>query len=1138
MALAALLPMITTSQIPPNRPLRALTPLTALALAVVLAATGMPAASQAVAAPADVPASKSTKTVTLITGDKVSVAADGSIARVQRAEGREDASFAVREADGHSYVIPADAALAVAQGRLDRRLFDVTQLLAYGYDDAGRSDLPLIVTYAGDETPPASAFRAARARVSRALDGVNGVALRADKRGGSAFWDTFTDGGEDGEGTARLAGSPAVRKVKKVWLDGRRKASLDKSVPQMGTPAAWAAGLDGTGVKVAVLDTGVDQTHPDLAGQEITERNFSESPDTVDRFGHGTHVASTVAGTGAKADGRFKGVAPGARLLDAKVLDDRGGGLDSGVIAGMEWAVAQGADVVNLSLGGTDTPGIDPLEETVNRLSAESDALFVIAAGNEGEGGESTVGSPGSAESALTVGAVDKEDRLADFSSRGPRVGDGGVKPDLTAPGVGITAAAASGSIMEQWYPSGTDGYATLDGTSMATPHVAGAAAILAQRHPDWSGEQLKATLTASTDPGPYSAYQQGTGRTDVARALEQTVVTEQGPLGFGLQKWPHTDDQPVTKELTYRNPGTEPVVLDLGMEARSVDGEPAPGGMFALSTRRLTVPAGGTASATVTADTRVGTDADDGSYGGSVTAVSADGRTSVRTAFGVVREVESYDLTIKQLDEAGRPTGNGFTTIVGRDRDFSQDVADATDGELTVRLPKGGYGLTGIIAGDESSPASYFLAPAVQLDRDTTIVMDARQARSVRATVPDAQAENTHAQLIPGYTRTDGQPMPWVIFDFPGFQNFKVAHVGPKAPKGAAYAQYSGFWTRKSADGTDVNYRLAWNRSGSLGGFTAQVRRRDLAKVDFTVGRPGPDAGAQIAVSPLTPDGNLSADFSTPTLRDLPLRTTDYVLGNGVKWSYSAHSWETETSLQGQYTAFQPRKRYTVRFNVGVFGPALPPGEGEPRGMYPGLARSGNTIRASLPLFGDGAGNVGSSSVSKLESSLRADGEEIATDGDPLFSADYTVPEEARRYELTMDASRDPELYPVSTQVRAEWTFDSAKVADSGWTRLPLSAVRFSPELSTQSTAKAGARFEVPFTVEGAATKGTVEKLEFEVSYDGGRTWTTAEAVQGTHLVLDHPAEPGTVSLRAKLTDRDGNTLVQTVERAYLTVR
>ncbi|NNN34878.1 S8 family serine peptidase [Streptomyces sp. S3(2020)] len=1121
---------------PPSRHLSTATPPAVIALAVVLAATAIPGVGRAVAASVDTPErGKGTRTVTLITGDTVTVAKDGSVTGIERAKGREGASFSVRKVDGHTYVTPGDAALPVVQGKLDRRLFDITQLLAYGYDDARRSDMPLIVTYGGDGTPAASAFRDARARVSQTLDSVNGVALRADKRGGAAFWDTFTDGGDGGEGTARLTGSPAVKKIEKVWLDGKRQADLDRSVPQIGAPTAWEAGFDGTGVKVAVLDTGVDETHPDLAGQEITERNFSDSQDSIDRNGHGTHVASTIAGTGAKSQGRYKGVAPGARILAGKVLDDGGGGWDSDIIAGMEWAVAEGADVVNMSMGGTDTMGVDPLEETVNRLSATSDTLFVIAVGNEGDG-ESTVGSPGSAESALTVGAVDRDDKLADFSSRGPRVGDGGLKPDLTAPGVDIVAAASTASELEEWYPAGTAGYAELSGTSMATPHAAGAAALLAQQHPDWTGERIKAALTGSAKPGPYSAYQQGTGRTDVARAIGQTVVAEQGPISFGRPQWPHTDDQPVAKEITYRNLGTEQVVLDLSVEALGVDGKPAPEGLFEISSRQITVPAGGTASTTVTADTRVGGDTY-GSWGGSVTAASADGGTSVRTAFGVEREAESYNLTVKQLDDEGKPSGNGWTRINGRDRSYTADLADS-DGELTVRLPKGSYALTGILGGaDESAADSYFLAPAVELDKDTTIVMDARKTESVGITLPDAAARNDHAQLIPGYTRTDGNALDgWEIYAFPDFQNFKVAHVGPEAPKNAAYAQYSGFWRSEDADGRAVNYRMAWNRTGSLGAFTADVRRKDLAKIDLTFGTPAPDTGLVFAM-PLSPDDRLAADFSTPVWRELPSRTTEYVLGNGVKWGYSAEQWTALSTLLGQHRAYAPGRSYTKRLNIGVFGPSLPTVTGEPVDLRPGLARRGNTLKAVLPLFGDGEGNVGSS-VYTLDASLRADGEEIPTNGDPLDRASYSVPAGDRAYELSLDASRDPGMYPVSTRVRAQWTFRSAQASEDSWTRLPLSVVRFSPELSPTSTAKAGERLRVPFTVEGAATAATAQKLAFQVSYDEGRTWTAAKVVDGNRLSLKHPAEPGSVSLRAELTDRDGNTLVQTVERAYLTVR
>ncbi|NUK90249.1 S8 family serine peptidase, partial [Streptomyces lunaelactis] len=136
-----------------------------------------------------------------------------------------------------------------------------------------------------------------------------------------------------------------------------------------------------------------------LKGVEIAQKDFSGSGNTVDHVGHGTHVAATAAGSGAKSGGKHKGVAPGAKILDGKVLDDDGFGDDSGIIAGMQWAADQGAKIANLSLGGTDTPENDPLEAAVDKLSAQKDILFVIAAGNEGPG-VSTIGSPGSAASA------------------------------------------------------------------------------------------------------------------------------------------------------------------------------------------------------------------------------------------------------------------------------------------------------------------------------------------------------------------------------------------------------------------------------------------------------------------------------------------------------------------------------------------------------------------------------------------------------------------------------------------------------------------------------------------------------------------------------------------------------------------
>ena len=288
--------------------------------------------------------------------------------------------------------------------------------------------------------------------------------------------------------STRSLGRPELTgDVTKVWLDGKVHAALAQSTAQIGAPAAWAAGFDGTGVKVAVLDTGADLNHPDLAGRVSTAVSFVPGQDASDGNGHGTHTLSTVGGSGAASGGVEKGVAPGANLIVGKVLGNDGSGDDSWVIAGMEWAAGQGAKVISMSLGGSDpSDGTDPMSLALDQLSAQTGALFVVAAGNTGA--EASMSSPGAADAALTVTAVDSNDQLAYFSTMGPRFGDYALKPDIAAPGVDILAALAGGT-------ADTGYYQTMSGTSMATPHVAGAAAIVAQEHPSWSGEQIKDAL-------------------------------------------------------------------------------------------------------------------------------------------------------------------------------------------------------------------------------------------------------------------------------------------------------------------------------------------------------------------------------------------------------------------------------------------------------------------------------------------------------------------------------------------------------------------------------------------------------------------------------------------------------------------
>ncbi|WP_430781647.1 S8 family serine peptidase [Actinoplanes sp. G11-F43] len=532
-------------------------------------------------------------TITLITGDRVAVHGTGRPS-VRPAPGREKIGFVSSRAGGRDLVIPRDALPLLAAGHLDERLFDVGTLTGFGYTDDRTPELPLLIAYPNGGVDRArTATVTAGTRVTRALPAAGLLAVSATTDGRAGLWQRLTRGTPENRTL-----QPTVANI---WLDGKRDPVLDHSVPQVGAPAAWQAGFDGTGVRVAVLDSGIDANHPDLAGRIAEAADFTGSASgTGDDAGHGTHVASTIAGTGAASGGRYRGVAPGTDLVIGKVCGDRGC-TDSAILAGMEWAATR-ADVISMSLGGIDTAAIDPVEAAVNDLTARYGTLFVIAAGNAGN--RSPVSSPATADAALAVGAVDRADRLAEFSSRGPRTGDGAIKPEITAPGVAILAARAGGV-------SGDDAYVAFSGTSMATPHVAGAAAILAQRHPDWTARQRKNALMGAALPiEDTGVYEQGAGRLDIARALTQPVTVDEGAISFGIQRWPHDDDQPLTRTVTYRNESTADLPLNLTITDQSgvfsiADTTLTASSRHTTSGSGITVPAGGSVAVTVVADTR-----------------------------------------------------------------------------------------------------------------------------------------------------------------------------------------------------------------------------------------------------------------------------------------------------------------------------------------------------------------------------------------------------------------------------------------------------------------------------------------------------------------------------------------------------
>ncbi|MEV6197909.1 S8 family serine peptidase [Streptomyces sp. NPDC051920] len=694
-------------------------------------------------------------TVTLLTGDVVRVtdAGDGRrTADITRAPG---ATGGVRTetVDGDLYVYPDEVLPYLAANRLDKRLFDVTSLIEQGYDDAHSTGIPLILGYSARTAPADRNAPTGTTRV-RSLPAIRGTAVRAAKKQARKLWMSVAP--------ATSSAAPELDDgLSKIWLDGKVKATLKDSTAQIGAATAWGKGLDGKGVKVAVLDTGADLGHPDLAGRIGETRSFVPGEAVQDGHGHGTHTASTVGGSGAASDGAEKGVAPGAGLLIGKVLADSGYGDESWIIAGMDWAADQGAKVVSMSLG-TSTPsdGTDVISQAVNRLTDESGALFVVAAGNSGA--EGTVGSPGAADKALTVAAVDSADKRASFSSQGPRVGDYGLKPDISAPGVAVLAAKAGGSAATGWYQ-------TMSGTSMATPHVAGAAAILAQEHPDWKAQEIKDALMSTSKELPaYTTYQVGSGRADLAAATAASV-TATGSVDFGIDAWPHAGSGTVGRTVTYRNSGDEPVELHLAVNATVAGGpmdtdpaadkgKPAPEGMFTLSADTATVPAHGTATVTATAEPGLG--ADGRRYLGQVTAKDAAGAASVRTRFGLYREDARHDLHVTLKGRSGKPMA-GWVEIqrLGSAEDpYGVTIDDG--GEVNLRLREGTYSLLTYqdVAGSHG-PDSVGMAlmgdPEVVLDQDREVALDASRAREVTAEVPRRTEDRS---LSMNWYRADGQ--------------------------------------------------------------------------------------------------------------------------------------------------------------------------------------------------------------------------------------------------------------------------------------------------------------------------------------------------------------------------------------------
>ncbi len=466
------------------------------------------------------------------------------------------------------------------------------------------------------------------------------------------------------------------------------------SIEAIGAPTIWnrtdssSRPITGIGIVVAVVDTGISYTHPDLGGgigpgyKVIGGYDFyNNDSDPMDDNGHGTHVAGIIA-----ADGGIHGVAPSASLLAFKALGADGSGSMSYVVKAVDAATdpngdgdtSDHADVISMSLGGSGDVN-DPICRAVERAT-NAGALVVVAAGNSGPS-MGTVASPGLSPYALTVGAVDDSGVLANFSSRGPTA-DMRIKPEVSAPGVSVQSTVPYANARR----SSITGYMEMSGTSMATPHVSGAAALLLQLHPTWTPAHVKAALISGSNLIDESLWAAGAGMLWLPDSMDVSQYSPSPLLSYGV-----ANGTVSTVSVTNSGAGATFAVTRADWHSLSADGSAEYHdwtNLSVVSPSSVTIPSLGSGTMTLTVNPG---SQPEGYYDGAITLTS--GSMTYRIPFGFLMLTK---VTIHVLDTEGR------------------EVLDPYGGVWVYSLPNASTAM-GKRGSDNPAPPATFLLPSGQ---------------------------------------------------------------------------------------------------------------------------------------------------------------------------------------------------------------------------------------------------------------------------------------------------------------------------------------------------------------------------------------------------------------------------------------
>ncbi|MFE7546776.1 serine protease [Streptomyces gardneri] len=484
-----------------------------------------------------------------------------------------------------------------------------------------------------------------------------------------------------------------------------------------------------------------------------------------------------------------------------------------------------------------------------------------------------------------------------------------------------------------------------------------------------------------------------------------------------------------------------------------------------------------------------------------------------------------TYTLTLVHLGRDGAPTTDYrtlLTALSGPDAGSGREVKESPS-TVTVQVPAGRYLLDSTLStkpvGEENWGNDWLVQPRLDVDRDMTLVLDARVARPVdiRPPVADARFEQAGAFAEVTYEGVTG------------FANLmtksldlRVAHLGPDTERGAVRTWVDSYWSRPGGV-CALGYTFQGERA--LTGLVRHPAPGDLATLVVRAGVPAsgggtalvefsPSQGTSPALGLAVPSGGTGTFLLTPERGNWDLVYGAQPASEGPANHYF---------VLGR--SFTPGSTTVRTFDTPVFGPAL---DSSP-GARPVAQRTGDTLDLTVPLLADGDGHTPSSPLFTASTvTLHRNGTLVATRrGEKPGHASFTVPAGRAAYRLTASATRP------RGSVTAAWTFTSAATTTA--TDLPLSAVRFGPDLALDGTAPAHTTSRVAVTVEGAARQSGVRSLTVSVSTDRGATWKQA-AVTGGRITVTTPAPGKAVSLRAALTDAHGNTLTQTHIDAYVT--